>query len=150
MDPKYGTSLCHPSCARIFGKIVHACTMALQTCRMKGKNKTQCTDQILSFKRSYHNMTASAVLKTSRWVGGCIYIDATNMDTRLASGIGSSGSGPSVIIVTTGVLINPYPDQEGDNLGSMSGTRAISTTSSSEQSLSPPRKARSRRKFMLF
>jgi len=31
---------------------VHACTMALQTCRVKGKDKTQGTDQILSFKRS--------------------------------------------------------------------------------------------------
>jgi len=30
---------------------------------------------------------------------------------------------------TTGVLISPYPDQEGNKLGSMSGTRAISTTS---------------------
>jgi hypothetical protein len=39
---------------------------------------------------------ASAVLNTSRLVVGCVYIDAANM----ASGIWSSGSGPSVIIVT--------------------------------------------------
>jgi len=39
-----------------------------------------------------------------------------------------------------GVLISPWPDQEGKKLGSMSGTRAISTTSSRELSLSflPP------------
>ena len=37
-------------------------------------------------------MTASAVLKTSRLVGGCIYIDATNMVSRLASGIGIGSS----------------------------------------------------------
>ena len=34
----------------------------------------------------------------------------------------------------TWVLISPYPDQEGNNLGSMSGTRAISTTSRRELS----------------
>ena len=39
---------------------------------------------------------------------------------------------------TTGVLISPYPDQEGNKLGSMSGTRAISTTSRRKLSLSPP------------
>ena len=32
----------------------------------------------------------------------------------------------------TGVLISPQPDQEGNKLGSMSGTRAISTTSRRE------------------
>jgi len=32
------------------------------------------------------------------------------------------------------VLISPYPDQEGNKLGSMSGTRAISTTSRREMS----------------
>jgi len=42
---------------------------------------------------------------------------------------GSSSDG------TTGVLISPYPDQEGNKLGSMSGTRAISTTSRRELSL---------------
>ena len=36
----------------------------------------------------------------------------------------------------TGVLISPYPDQEGNKLGSMSGTRAISTTSRREKSSS--------------
>jgi len=35
-----------------------------------------------------------------------------------------------------GVLISPYPDQEGNKLGSMSGTRAISTTSRRELSSS--------------
>jgi len=35
---------------------------------------------------------------------------------------------------STGVLISPYPDQEGNKLGSMSGTRAISTISSRELS----------------
>ena len=34
----------------------------------------------------------------------------------------------------TGVLICPYPDQERNKLGSMSGTRAISTTSRRELS----------------
>ena len=32
-------------------------------------------------------------------------------------------------ILSTGVLISPQPDQEGNKLGSMTGTRAISTTS---------------------
>ena len=36
----------------------------------------------------------------------------------------------------TGVLISPQPDQEGNKLGSMSGTRVISTTSRRELSLS--------------
>jgi len=35
---------------------------------------------------------------------------------------------------TTGVLISPYPDQEGNKLGSMSETRAISTASRRELS----------------
>jgi len=34
----------------------------------------------------------------------------------------------------TGVLVSPYPDQEGNKLGSMPGTRAISTTSRRELS----------------
>ena len=34
------------------------------------------------------------------------------------------------------MLISPYPDQEGNKLGSMSGTRAISTTSRRELSSS--------------
>ena len=34
----------------------------------------------------------------------------------------------------TGVLTNPQPDQEGNKLGSMSGTRALSTTSRRELS----------------
>jgi len=34
----------------------------------------------------------------------------------------------------TGVLISTYPDHEGNKLGSISGTRAISTTSSRELS----------------
>jgi len=34
----------------------------------------------------------------------------------------------------TGLLKNPYSDQEENKLGSMSGTRAISTTSRREQS----------------
>ena len=42
----------------------------------------------------------------------------------------------SNIAVCTGVLISPYPDQEGNKLGSMSGMRAISTTSRRELSLS--------------
>ena len=36
--------------------------------------------------------------------------------------------------VRTGVLVSPEPDQEGNQLGSMSGTRAISTTSRRELS----------------
>ena len=39
-------------------------------------------------------------------------------------------------VICTGVLISPQPDQEGNNLRSMSGTRAISTTSRRELSLS--------------
>jgi len=34
----------------------------------------------------------------------------------------------------TGVLISPQPDQDGNKLGSMSGTRAISTKSRREPS----------------
>jgi hypothetical protein len=33
------------------------------------------------------------------------------------------------MLVYTGVLITPYPDQDANKLGSVSGTRAISTTS---------------------
>ena len=54
---------------------------------------------------------------------------------------------------STGVLISPQSDQEGKKLGSMSGTRAISTTSRRELSSSPPPfpcKARRRRKFTPF
>ena len=36
----------------------------------------------------------------------------------------------------TGVLISPYPDQEGNKLGSISGTRVISKTSRRELSSS--------------
>ena len=36
----------------------------------------------------------------------------------------------------TGVLISPYPDQEGNKLGSMSGTHAITTKSRRELSSS--------------
>jgi len=36
------------------------------------------------------------------------------------------------------VLISPYPDQEGNSLGNMSGTRAISTTLRRELSSSSP------------
>ena len=42
----------------------------------------------------------------------------------------------SVIIQLTGVLISPYPDQEGNKVGSMSGIHAISTTSRRELSSS--------------
>jgi len=42
----------------------------------------------------------------------------------------------SVVVFCTGVLISPYPDQEGNKLGSMSGSRAISTTSRRELSSS--------------
>jgi len=38
------------------------------------------------------------------------------------------GFGPVVRQTTTAVLISPQPDQEGNKLGSISGTRAISTT----------------------
>jgi len=38
------------------------------------------------------------------------------------------------LISHTRVLISPQPDQEGNKLGSMSGTRAISTTSRRELS----------------
>ena len=48
---------------------------------------------------------------------------------------------PSIAEVTnkwsytsTGVLISPYPDQEGNKLGSMAGTREISTKSRRELS----------------
>ena len=54
---------------------------------------------------------------------------------------------------STGVLISPLPDQEGNKLGSMSGTRAISTTSRRELSSSFfffLCKARHRRKFTPF
>jgi hypothetical protein len=37
--------------------------------------------------------------------------------------------GRNLPVRCTGLLISPYPDQEGIKLGSMSGTRAISTTS---------------------
>jgi len=51
----------------------------------------------------------------------------------------------------TRVLISPLPDQEGNKLGSMSGTRAISTTSKRELSLSFfSCKARRRKKFTPF
>ena len=54
----------------------------------------------------------------------------------------------SFVIYYTRVLISPQPDQEGNKLGSMSGTRAISTTSRREMSSSFfPCKARRRRKF---
>ena len=60
-----------------------------------------------------------------------IYIGGTNMCTN------------------TGVLISPCPDQEGNKLGSMSETRAISTTSRRQMSsffppLSPPRQGAER------
>jgi len=42
--------------------------------------------------------------------------------------------GLTFIIYNTGVLISPQPDQEGNKLRSMPGTRAISTTSSRELS----------------
>ena len=41
-----------------------------------------------------------------------------------------------MIYIYTGLLISPYPEQEGNKLGSMSGTLAISTTSSREPSSS--------------
>jgi len=53
----------------------------------------------------------------------------------------------------TWVLVSPYPDQEGNKLGSMSGTRAISTTSRRKLSSSflfCSCKARRRRKFTPF
>jgi len=40
------------------------------------------------------------------------------------------------IAATTGVLISPYPDKEGNKLGSISGTPAISTISRRELSSS--------------
>ena len=50
--------------------------------------------------------------------------------------------------ILTVVLISPWRDQEGNKLGSMSGTRAISTTSRRELSSSFfSCKARRRRKF---
>ena len=51
------------------------------------------------------------------------------------------------------VLISPWPDQEGNKLGSMSRTNVISTTSRRDMSSSPPplpREARRRRKFTPF
>jgi len=56
------------------------------------------------------------------------------------------------LLFYTGVLISPYPDQEGKKLGSMSGTRAVSTTSRREllSSFFFPCKARRRRKFKPF
>jgi len=42
------------------------------------------------------------------------------------------------ISALTGVLISPEPNQEGNKLGSMSGTREISTTSRRKPSSSPP------------
>jgi len=55
------------------------------------------------------------------------------------------------INTNTGVLISPWSDQEGNNLGSMSGTRAISTKSRRELSSSFfSCKARRRRKFTAF
>ena len=39
-----------------------------------------------------------------------------------------------IVSLKTGVLISPQPDQEGNKLGSMSGTRAISTTTRRELS----------------
>ena len=44
----------------------------------------------------------------------------------------------SVYFVLAGVLISPQPDKEGKKLGSMSGTRAILTTSRRELSSSSP------------
>jgi hypothetical protein len=41
------------------------------------------------------------------------------------------------IYLCTAVLISPYPVQEGNKLGSMSGTRAISTKSRGELSSIP-------------
>jgi len=40
--------------------------------------------------------------------------------------------------IFTGVMISPWPDQEGNKLGSMSGTSVISKTSGRELSTSPP------------
>ena len=39
-------------------------------------------------------------------------------------------------VVNTGTLVSPQPDQEGNKLGIMSGTRAVSTTSRREMSKS--------------
>ena len=52
----------------------------------------------------------------------------------------------------TGVLINPWPDQEANKIGSMAGTRAIPTTSRRELTWSSvfPCKARCRRKLAPF
>jgi len=44
----------------------------------------------------------------------------------------------TVPCICTGMLISPYPDQEGNKLGSISGTPAISTASRREMSSSPP------------
>jgi len=57
----------------------------------------------------------------------------------------------SCAYAATGVLISPQPDQEGNKLGRMSGTRAISTTSRRELSSSCfSCKARHQKKFTLF
>jgi len=57
----------------------------------------------------------------------------------------------STLILPTGVLISPEPDQEGNKPGNMSGTRAISTTSRRElSSRFFSCKARRRRKFTPF
>ena len=55
----------------------------------------------------------------------------------------------SKFVATTGVIIIPQPDREGNKLGSMSETRAISTTSRRElpSSFIFSCKARRRRKF---
>jgi len=58
----------------------------------------------------------------------------------------------SLIIQLTRVLISPYPNQEGNKLGSMSRMHAILTASRCELSSSSPSpcKARCRRKFTPF
>ena len=56
-----------------------------------------------------------------------------------------------ISLVTTGVLISPWPGQEGNKLGSMSRTRAISTTSRDEMiSHTPPRQGKASKEIHAF
>jgi len=71
-----------------------------------------------------------------------ISLSAYNIIThKFCNNFGSTGSRAHARVsmcpksaILTGVLISSWPDQEGNKLGSMSGTRAISTTSRRELS----------------